>query len=225
MKIWKHKYPQNTWAKEIVKILRSNPEYLKESIVDAPCGNGIIGHLVFNEFSNSKVVLLDNDKSLLESPYSQNEAIQTRVEDVFDFKINGKDNTWLLINSLFCLPNSSELISRNRDQFKYIIAICPNIGSSNFKYFTKKNPDFSNPSAIDIPSTVKLFQQHGYTLEFQKEITKVPFHKWNVFFDCIKLPFFLKNILFLLFEKILFFLSGQYTIIACKRSEKNNFVI
>lgn len=219
MNIWKHKYPQNIWASEIVKILKSNIEYTSGTIVDAPCGNGIIGNLVSKELDTPKILLLDNDASLSKSPYVINEKIDYRIEDIFDFKIDGKDNTWLLINSLYCLPDSEVLISGKRDKFKYIIAIFPNIESSNYKYFTKKHPEFSNPSSIDINSTIQLFNQSGYIVVSQKKITKLAFHKWNNVFDRLKFPLVLKNIIYLAFEKILFFISGHYTIIAFKRSE------
>lgn len=219
MNIWKHKYPQNIWASEIVKILKSNVDYTSGKIVDAPCGNGIIGNLVSKEFDTSKILLLDNDSSLSKSPYVINEKIDYRIEDIFNFKIDGKDNTWLLINSLYCLPNSEVLISGNRDRFKYIIAVFPNIESSNYKYFTKKHPEFSNPSSKDIKSTIELFNQSGYIVVSQKKITKLAFHKWNNVFDRLKFPLIFKNIIYLTFEKILFFISGHYTIIAFKRSE------
>ncbi len=219
MNIWKHKYPQNIWANEIVKILKSNTEYTHGMIVDAPCGNGIIGNLVSKEFDNLNLLLLDNDTSLLKSPYVLNEGIEYKIEDIFEFDIEGNDNTWLLINSLYCLPDSEVLLSGKRDKFKYIIAVFPIIGSSNYKYFTKKHPEFSNPSSKDIKSTIQLFNQCGYVVASQKNITKLAFHKWNNVFDRLKFPLVLKNIIYLTFEKILFFISGHYTIIAFKRSE------
>ena len=219
MKIWKHKYPQSIWASEIVKLLKSNPDYSFGTIVDAPCGNGIIGNLVSKELDNPRILLLDNDTSLSKSPYVINEKIDYRIEDIFEFQIEGNNNTWLLINSLYCLPDSDKLISGGKDKFKYIIAVFPNIKSSNYKYFIKKNPNFSNPSAIDIASTINLFKKNGYDLKSKSNITKVPFHKWNSFFGAMKLPFIFKNIIYLIFNKLLFFLSGHYTIIAFKRSE------
>ena len=126
-----------------------------------------------------------------------------RIEDIFEFHIEGNDHTWLLINSLYCLPDSDKLISGAKDKFKYVIAVFPDVKSANYKYFIKKNPNFSNPSAI----------------ESKSNNTKVAFHKWNGFFDAIKLPFIFKNIIYLTFDNLLFFLSGHYTIIAFKRSE------
>lgn len=219
MKIWEHKYPQSIWASEIVKLLKSNPDYSLGIIVDAPCGNGIIGNLISKELDNPRILLLDNDTSLSKSPYVINEKMDYRIEDIFEFHIEGDDHTWLLINSLYCLPDSDKLISGAKDKFKYVIAVFPDIKSANYKYFIKKNPNFSNPSAIDIESTINLFKKHGYDLESKSNNTKVAFHKWNGFFDAIKLPFIFKNIIYLTFDNLLFFLSGHYTIIAFKRSE------
>ena len=64
----------------------------------------------------------------------------------------------------------------------------------------QKNPNFSNPSAKEIDQTIELFHKHGYIHEFKKDIIKIPFHKWNAFFDAFRLPLLIKNIIFLIFE-------------------------
>lgn len=220
MKIWNHKYPQGLWAREVSKILKSNPEMIENKILDAPCGNGIIGHLVQQDHPQIPFILLDNDERLLLSPYAvQSNKTEILVDDIFTYQMKGESNTWLLINSLYCLPNSDELINGKKANFKYIVAIFPDINRSNFKSFTRQNPNFSNESILDLPTTLNFFKQHGYEAINQKSITRIPFHKWNLLFDKLRLPFVLKNLVYLLSEKILFFLSGHYTIIVFKRSE------
>ena len=134
-----HKYPQNLWVREILNILKSDKINLsKDSIVfDAPCGNGIIGSLIFKELKKIKIELLDNDSVLIKSVYTEikDSDFKVLVGDIFEYSPEGRDNIWLLINSLYCLPKSTELITSKKDSMKYIIGVFPDIHSKNFKYF------------------------------------------------------------------------------------------
>lgn len=215
-----NKYPQIIWSKEILLFLKKSSDYYKERIVDAPCGNGIIGYVVHKGLPKSNLILLDNDPNLYNSIYAiKGENVEIRVEDIFNLNLNSEHNTWLLINSLYCLPDSNKLISENRKYFEYVVAIFPRIQSRNFKHFSKKNPNFPNPSVKSIQKTIDLFHENSYQILYKKNITRIPFHIWNDFFDRYKLTFFLKNYVYNMLDKILFFLPGHYTIIAFKRSE------
>lgn len=213
-----HKYPQNVWVKEILSIVKSNTIKISDNAVffDAPCGNGIIANLLFKELKNIKIELLDNDPVLIKSNYTEiNDAkFKVQVGDIFEYSPSGSDNIWLLINSLYCLPKSVELIAGKKDSMKYIIAVFPDIHSKNFKFFKKKNPDFENPSLLSIDSTIQLFENHNYSLIYKKDIIKIPFHIWNNKLQNLPIPLKIKNLIFSLLDKLLFFLPNQYTIIA-----------
>jgi hypothetical protein len=213
-----HKYPQNVWVNQILSIVKSKTIKLPDNAVyfDAPCGNGIIGNLLFKELKNIKIELLDNDPVLIQSNYTeiQDPNFKVRVGDIFENSPAGNDNIWLLINSLYCLPKSDELIESKKDSMKYIIGVFPDIDSKNFKFFKKKNPDFENPSLLDLDSTIQLFENHNYNLIYKKDIIKIPFHIWNNKLQNLPIPLKIKNLIFSLFDKVFFFLPNQYTIIA-----------
>lgn len=218
-----HKYPQNIWANEIVSVFRKGiiQHDINSVICDAPCGNGIIGNLVSRKLSEFKFTLLDNDPRLKSSPYTQNlsDRISVINGDIFDYKPDGNSNTWLLINSLYCLPDAGRLIEGKKSSYRNIIAVFPDISTSNFRYFKINNPDFPNPSLMDLQSTKALFEKSGFKKVYEKSITRLPFHKLNKICENLHIPPVLKNIIFSLLDKILFFLPGQYTIIAFIRYE------
>lgn len=218
-----HKYPQNVWVNEILSIVKSNTIKVPENAVffDAPCGNGIIGNLLFKELKNIKMELLDNDPVLIKSIYTEiNDAkFKVQVGDIFEYSPAGNDNVWLLINSLYCLPRSVELIKSKKDSMKYIIGVFPDIHSKNFKFFKKKNPNFENPSLLDIDSTIQLFENQNYNFIYRKDIIKIPFHIWNNNLQSLPIPIKIKNLIFSIFDKLFFFLPNHYTIIAFSRNE------
>ncbi len=229
MAFFSHKYPQNIWAGEIVSIFRKGiiKHDLNSLVCDAPCGNGIIGNLVSRKLSEYKFTLLDNDPGLKNSPYTQNltERISLINGDIFAFQPEGNSNTWLLINSLYCLPDAEQLIAGKKAAYRNIIAVFPDTESSNFRYFKIKNPGFQNPSLMDIKSTKELFHKSGFKMVYEKRVTRLPFHKLNKICETLHVPPVLKNIVFSVLDKIMFFLPGQYTIIAFIRYEEHNTLI
>ncbi len=223
MKSFFHKYPQNIWANAIISLFKNGTVKADpfSCLYDAPCGNGIIGNLVFKGLKNKKMIMLDNDERLLQSPYIQidDPNFKYTVGDIFAYEPEGTDNVWLLINSLYCLPDTEKLLVSKKIFFKFIIGIFPDIESSNFTYFRKKNPEFKNPSLMDKDQTIAFFLKVGYKPVFSKRICKMPFHKWNYWFDKLKIHPLLKNTILTCLDKILFFLPGHYTIIAFIRYE------
>ena len=215
--LYKHKYPQNIWAENAVKIIHSLPLSENSLIVDAPCGNGIIAWFVKKAFSSREVWAFDLDEQLLNSPYLRDNGIVSRKSDIFNTEIRGNDNVWLLINSLYCLPEKEKLIDTNRTYYKYIICVIPDIEKSNFKFFTKKNPDFQNPSIMKVNETIELFKSHNYRLLDNKGITRLPFHKLNQWIIFLKLPLNVKNFIFFALERFYFFGVNQYRILTFER--------
>jgi hypothetical protein len=218
-----HKYPQHLWAKEIIQLIKSQigNSYKNKLLVDAPCGNGIIGNLVFHGLEEAKVKIMDIDDSVLTSPYylKNNPNFSLELGDIFKSKQEGSENIWLFINSLYCLPNTKVLLDQQRQYFKYIIAVVPNVERQNFINFKKKNPSFPNPSLMKIEETNHFFESSDYHLKFQKSMSKVVFHKWGPILDKMKVPNSWKQMMFTFLDKLFVFSPGQYEIMLYERTK------
>ncbi|HEY1047209.1 MAG TPA: class I SAM-dependent methyltransferase [Bacteroidia bacterium] len=212
------KYPQNIWSIKINKMLSGKKFDL---VVDAPCGNGIISYLSAKQFPNIQFLAVDIDEKQLSSNFLKNKPLNlnSRLDDIFQLKINNGNNAWLFVNSLYCLPEKERLMENFSIQFNSIFAVFPDIESSNYKYFTKKNKDFENPSAMTILDTIQFFEKYGFKLIRKQAVTSIPFHIWNSFFDKIRLNIKLKNLIFTLTDSIFFFGRKQYEIMEFKRYE------
>ncbi|MBN2487378.1 MAG: methyltransferase [Bacteroidales bacterium] len=172
-------YPQVVWAKEINQILNSS--LLKNSnnytIVDAPCGNGVITYWVKKKQKNRKFLLYDIDERLLDIVNKNLKGVSWYNADIFKLNLETSENIWLFINSLYCLPEGEKLIETMSKQMKYVIAVFPYIGHPNYKAFLAANPDFKNPSAMTEPETLALFEKYGYKTILKKGCTFISYHK------------------------------------------------
>lgn len=214
---YKHKYPQSKWGLKIVKILRLLNIDKSASIVDAPCGNGIIAWFVKSAMPDNPVMAFDLNEDLLKSPYLENQNIRSLKLDVFKQQLEGNNHVWLLINSLYCLPDKDELIEANKAYYKYIICLVPDSNKVNFKTFTKQHPDFQNPSLMSIKSTIDFFNNHNYRLLTNEGITSLPFHWLNRTIFFLKLPLNVKNFIFFVLDACYFFGNKQYRILTFER--------
>lgn len=221
-----HKYPQNIWAGEIVRLLKSGLVRMDENslIADAPAGNGIISYFVGKSVMDRKIIAIDNDSALLNSTYTKSPEVNLTAElgDIFEFKPQGTDNVWLLVNSLYCLPDKERLVSGKRSQFRYIIAVFPDIESSNFKYFSKKHPEFENPNSMSLDKTHAFFEEQGYKLIHAERLTRLSFHSWGELLSRLRFTPKIKNLFLTIMDKLLFFRKGQYELAVFIRNEENS---
>lgn len=223
MKYFKHKYPQNVWAnqiaKEIIPLLKEVSD--NSVIVDAPCGNGIIASLVNQAVPDRRFLALDINPDLLLSPYAKKEdkSPDFKIHDIFSQLADGEDNIWLFINSMYCLSDIERLFDIQKPSFKFIVAVFPDIETDNYKYFLSVNPEFKNPSAMNLENTVNFMQQHGFNVIKRIGNTKIKFHIWNHKFIFKRMPNTLRNILYTCIDKLLFFKSPQYSLMIFKRYE------
>ena len=218
------KYPQALWAKEIAGILKQlSADNAETEIWDAPAGNGMVGALVAQRLNYSQLTLLDYNKNILHSPFlNRQERTHCIVGDIFTHAPSGDKHIWLLINSLYCLPDKDRLIEGKRRYFRYIVAVLPDISAANYRYFRKHNPLFENPSSMNLTETENFFIKHGYKPLLKKKVTRIPFHKWNTCLDKLHVYPQIRNKIYAWLDKILFFLPAQYAIIAFERNEKPN---
>jgi hypothetical protein len=220
-----HKYPQNIWAGEIVKLLKSGQVRMEEGsiIADAPAGSGIISYFVGKSIKDRKIIAVDNDPALLNSAYTRTPDfnLQAELGDIFEFRPEGKNNVWLLVNSLFCLPDKERLVSGKRSQFRYIIAVFPDITSSNYRYFSRKHPEFENPNSMTLENTHDFFASQGYKLIYSKRLAKLSFHSWGKFLSRLRFTPRIRNLFMTLMDKLMFFRNGQYELAVFIRNEEN----
>lgn len=223
MQYYNHKYPQNLWAKEINKSLEWLLSEVSETskIVDAPCGNGIIAYFVKQKFKKRRVLAFDINEEIKKSTYLNNIscAPEYKVDDIFKKLVDGKDNIWLLINSLYCLPYKEKLLETHIDNYQYIIGVFPDIEADNYQYFVKQNPEFENPSAMTLDETEKFMHAKGYKLIKNLGITNLKFHIWNDKFVFRKLTPKMRNIVYTCLDKIWVFNKKQYAFMIFKRYE------
>ncbi len=223
MQYFKHKYPQNLWAKEINKSLEALLTEVSDAskIVDAPCGNGIIAYFVKQQFKNRSVLAFDINENIKKSTYLNNISFppEYKVEDIFKNMVEGKDNIWLLINSLYCLPFKEKLLDIHKENYQYIIGVFPDIEADNYKHFVKKNPEFENPSAMNLAETKEFFHKKGYKQIKSLGITNLKFHIWNDKLLFRKLNPGLRNIVYTCLDRIWVFNKKQYAFMIFKRYE------
>ena len=213
------KYPQNIWTNLAISMLQKE-DLNGKNIIDAPCGNGHIAFHVAEVFKNNKVYAFDIDKKQLNSVYLRTGLPNLIVEerDIFTLKLESNNNIWLFINSLYCLPDTDKLMENCGSYMDVIIAVFPRIDSLNFITFEKLNPQFDNPSKMSINDTVLFFAKYNFTQVERIDCTGVAFHKWNNFFNKIRLPNKLRNFIFTTCDYLIPSLSKEYVIIKFKRN-------
>jgi hypothetical protein len=182
-----YRYPQYLWAKEIKNILKSDiiPDIHSKNIIDAPCGDGVISFWVKKSLKNP-FYLYDIEKSRIQIAQKNIKGATIVEKNIFNLNLDSKNNVWLFINSLYCLPDKEMLLENMADQMEYILAIFPYTNHLNYKTFFLQNPGFINPSEMDKDQTILFFKEFHYNLILTKDITHISFYKkYFPFFNSI----------------------------------------
>jgi len=166
-----YSYPQYIWAKEIKKILNriNNPDF---TIIDAPCGDGIISYWLEKSFKND-FELYDISLKAIEKAKENIKGVKIFCNDVANIPANNKKAIWLLINSFFLLSDIEDSIQKLRNRVDYIICIFPELTSKDFLLWKKENPDYFHPNEMNFDDTVLFFANQGYQLYYQKKTIKI----------------------------------------------------
>jgi len=174
--IYYYKHPQFIWAQEIYKILTSGliDGLSERQIIDAPCGDGVISFWLKKKLPNLSLDLYDLDESLIKIAQSYCGNVKTEVQSIFDLAIEGKNNVWLLVNSLYCLPDKDKLLDHLGPKVEYIIAVFPHIEHKNYRIFLAQNPGFANPNAMSQSMTIDFFLKHRFKNILKKDVTFIP---------------------------------------------------
>ncbi len=204
-----YQYPQYLWANEIYSLIQKYNLLERRTLIDAPCGNGVISYWLHKKFNINRIELIDNSEKDIETAEKYLPFMDISCKNILDLDSNLiKDDIWLFINSLYCLNDGELIINHLKKRSKYIIGIFPHIDHINYKSFFEKNPNFINPTELNVSDTIRLFNSAGYDLLYKNSITYFPYHKYT---------FSGSRIIFNLFDNFFSARKGAYWISLFKR--------
>ena len=155
-------YPQYLWAREINRLLKSGtiPDFRERQIIDAPCGSGVVTFWLKRWNSGLRTQLYDLDRNNVDLARRWFPACNARVADIYKLEVERSDNVWLLINSLYCLPEAGALLGRMARHMEYIVGVFPYLDTKNYRKFLC-TPGAHNPSAMTKEQTLVHFAASG----------------------------------------------------------------
>lgn len=181
LRFWRYyRYPARRWTVDIRKFLKQ--ESLEgKTIIDAPCGDGIIAYWLMKAGIGNRYELYDISQRavsvatrMLDWQGAKEFELHIEQQDIFHVPLDrGTDDIWLFINSLYLLPNVDELLARMRVRAQTIIGVFPSITSRNYKRFVAQSPN-RNINEMERDETIAFFHKHGYQLREQRESCYVP---------------------------------------------------
>jgi SAM-dependent methyltransferase len=176
------RYPHYHWAKMIGEIIAKDIGSDHATIIDAPCGDGIISYWLIRSNIGHEYELVDISERSIEIARRMNtEDMPKRVrlsiscKDIFDIECSDRDDIWLLINSLYLLPDVDRLLTQMRHRSRYVIGVFPYIHRENYRCFARLHPE-RNINEMGEYATIRFFKRHGYQLEMRRDVTFVAFH-------------------------------------------------
>jgi len=171
-------YPKFIWAREITALLQKNIKTFPSIMVDAPSGEGIISYWLSQNFPSIHFELYDISKESIDQAKLLLPNSKIEIRDVFSIPIYKAEEIWLLINSVFLLPDVGHLLNRMKPRFKYIVGLFDNIESNNFKLYYKKHPEYKATVLLRTMSKNEIeefFSNYGYRLVSYRYVTFLPF--------------------------------------------------
>ena len=172
-----YKFPQQVFTKELKSLIGTH-ENLR--ILDVPCGGGMIAYALSKNGKNI-VEGYDLSTNLINKAqkYFKRSNLSFQSKDIFDV-LNREEqfNVVCIINSLFLLPKTDELLKKVWLSLKAdgkLHIIVPNINSKNFIKFQKLNPGV-NSFIKDKEDLISIIQKAGFALEYQKGIVNISFY-------------------------------------------------
>lgn len=173
-------YPQYRWARRLSGLL---PRYLADrsaSVVDAPCGDGVISYwLLRSGRIPNPFELYDRSPELIRKASritgQTGQVIEAAACDIFEIESEARrDDLWLLINSLYLLPDAARLIAKMRPRFGTIAGVFPYLERGNYRAYLKRSDRVENVSGMSDGETVSLFADHGYRLDHREDAAFLP---------------------------------------------------
>jgi len=148
------------------------------TVVDAPCGDGIITYWLSKVNTTASFELYDRSSDCLATARRLQPALTCHREaDMAAVPARAADSIWLLVNSLYLLPDPGGLMDRLRPRMKHILAVFPYTDHENYKAYFRKHPGEVNVSAMSRPDTIAFMAAHGFDLIEAIDSTYLPFHR------------------------------------------------
>ncbi|MCA9216482.1 MAG: class I SAM-dependent methyltransferase [Planctomycetales bacterium] len=204
-RFWRYyRHPAQRWIREMRDVLRDVPTD-DATIVDAPCGDGSISFWLIKYGIGKQFELYDISEHSINVARRMHDwggakdlDLTIEVSDVHDVPVNGHANdVWLLINSLYLLPDIDRLVDRMRDRAKTIIAVFPNVASKNYQKFISQIPDM-NINEMSVDDTIAFFAKHGYKLDDKRDMDCIPLNYFKSKYTKLSACYILN-----LFERVL----------------------
>jgi hypothetical protein len=173
-------YPQYRWARTLARLL---PRYLTDRqtvIVDAP-----YWLLKSGRFANP-FELYDRSPELIEKASlvgGGRQVIRARAAacDIFEIaSAETRNDLWLLINSLYLLPDIHRLVDKMRPRFASIVAVFPYLDRANYRYYLRRADRCDNVSGMSDAETIDFFAEHGYRLAHREDVTFLSQYRFNL---------------------------------------------
>lgn len=181
LRFWRYyRYPSYQWAMAIRQVL-SEFSLDTATLIDAPCGDGVISYWLMRHGLGRRYELYDLSarsvaicRRLPSSHAARNNQLTIQVKDIHDIPVEGAANDiWLLINSLYLLPDVDRLVAHMRPRVQTVIGVFPNTASANYRRYTARSPA-TNIHEMGREETVSFFARHGYQVGAQQDLCYVP---------------------------------------------------
>ena len=114
-------YPHYLWACDINKLPRRGVirEPHTRIFVDVPCGSGVVSFWLKTWSRDLQLMLFDINPDNQRLAHRHFPACNARIADIYRLDVERNDNVWLLINSLYCLPEAITLLKRMARHMEY----------------------------------------------------------------------------------------------------------
>ncbi len=173
-----YRHPQYLWTHTLRRMLKDTLPSSDGTVIDAPCGDGIITYWLGRSFPSLSFELYDRSAASV-ARVTQLQPWLPRVEvgDIRDVSATAGDSIWLLINSLYLLPDIDSLVDRLHPRMKHVLAVFPYTDHANYHAYFKRHPTEQNVNAMTHAQTLSFMADHDYDLVEVSDATYVPFHR------------------------------------------------
>ena len=169
------RYPQATWASHVRGMLQRAGLTEGQAVVDAPCGDGIVSWWLEARL-RSPMEAWDLDTPWLATARRRLRRTTVRTCDLRTVEVAAGDDAWVLVNSLYCLPDVEAIVARMRPRFRHVVGVFPRLDHRNHACFLRRNPGYATASPMDEDGTLRLFERQGYTLREKREVGAIAHH-------------------------------------------------
>jgi trans-aconitate methyltransferase len=173
-----YRHPQYLWTAPLRQILETVLPDSDGTVIDAPCGDGIITYWLSRHSRGASFELYDRSAGSLSHVRRYQPHLSHVVQaDMDDLPTREADSIWLLINSLYLLPDAGRIVERLRPRMKHVLAVFPYTDHANYRAYFRRHPGESNVSAMSRPETLAFMAAHGYEMIEASDATYLPFHR------------------------------------------------